>query len=58
MNWDQIENNWVAMTRRMRPATKAGDAEPGVLADGTGILAIEPVRTVAQDLKPFVREVA
>ena len=19
MNWDQIENNWVAMTRRVRP---------------------------------------
>ena len=58
MNWDQIEDNWGAMTRRMQPATKPGDAARGAQADGTGILANEPARTVAEDPKPFAREVA
>ncbi len=61
MNWDQIEDNWFAMTRRMRsdwPATKPGDAVPGAPADGAGNLGNEPARTVAEDLKPFAREVA
>lgn len=58
MNWDQIEDNWVAMTRRMRPSAKSDDAAPAALADGTGLLAIEPAQRVTESLKPSAREVA
>lgn len=58
MNWDQIADNWVAMTRRMRPSAKFDDAALGTLADRTGVLANGPARAVADDLKPFAREVA
>lgn len=61
MNWDQIEDNWVAMTRRMRsdwPATRPRDVAPGAPSVGAGIVANEPARTVAEDMKPIGREVA
>jgi hypothetical protein len=58
MNWDQIEDNWVAMTRRMRPLAKADDAAPVALADGAGLLATEPAQTVTEALKRSAREVA
>ncbi|GGB55762.1 hypothetical protein GCM10011316_29820 [Roseibium aquae] len=57
MNWDQIEDNWVAMTRRMRPSTKSDDAAPAALDDRAGILAREPTQTVTESLKPSGREV-
>ncbi|SDW46244.1 hypothetical protein [Roseicitreum antarcticum] len=31
MNWDQIENNWAAMTRRVRPEASVASA-PGAVA--------------------------
>ncbi len=58
MNWDQIEDNWVAMTRRMRPSTKSDDAAPAALADAAELLATEPAQAVAETLKPSAREVA
>jgi len=58
MTWDQIEDNWVEMTRRMRPSTKFDNAAPGALADATGLLVNGPALTLAEDLKTFTREVA
>lgn len=58
MNWDQIEDNWVAMTRRMRPATKSDDAAPAALTAGAGLLSTETAQTVTETLKPSAREVA
>lgn len=34
MNWDQIENNWVAMTRRVRPERP--------YMDTSGIVSMKP----------------
>lgn len=42
MNWDQIENNWLAMTRRIRPdrlATKAPVAGAANVAQNPGDMA-------------------
>lgn len=58
MNWDQIEDNWVAMTRRMRPSTKSDDAAPAALADAAELLATEPAQRVTESLELSAREAA
>ena len=58
MNWDQIEDNWVAMTRRMRPSTKSDDAAPAAPADAAELLATEPAQRVTESLELSAREVA
>ncbi|KPP88540.1 MAG: hypothetical protein HLUCCA08_17140 [Rhodobacteraceae bacterium HLUCCA08] len=58
MNWDQIEDNWVAMTRRMRPSTKSDDAAPAALAEAAELVAADPAQRVTETLKPSTREVA
>ncbi|MBL4918990.1 hypothetical protein [Szabonella alba] len=65
MNWDEIENNWDTMTRRMRsglPAPNPGDARledlPGDPANGAETLVSDTARTRAGDLTPIAHEVA
>ncbi len=61
MNWDQIENEWAAMARRMRPdwlATSPCGSAPQPLSDTEGVPANEVERTLVEDLTPIAREVA
>ena len=39
MNWDQIENNWAAMTRRVRPERPATGTPNASVVQPSGIVA-------------------
>lgn len=52
MNWDQIENNWVAMTRRVRPerpATGTSSGAPmGIQSGERPVDALQPSGDMAE----------
>lgn len=52
MNWDQIENKWVAMTRRVRPdwpgAAQDGKAPPARRQGGTSTTTVSVSFTTGQ----------
>jgi len=61
MNWDQIESNWAAMARRVRPERLppeiSGTAAPPAGADGTETAVDEPER-IAAEVSSASRQVA
>lgn len=48
MNWDQIENNWVAMTRRVRPERPETATRSGTQYEERPVDALQPSGDMAE----------